>query len=173
MTLAFAVVPPMSNEIRFGRPSWRPASAAAITPAAGPDSTTTAGRRSASAMSNTPPDDPITCSAGSPRSEAAALQPVEIGPQQRPDIGADGGGAGAFELADFRQHLAGQIHGHIGQRGTQRGADAALMRVVEKGEQQRNGDGLQAGGTDGLDQRRQFVFRQRRDDGALGIDRAR
>ena len=58
--LAFAVVPPMSNEIKFAIPSCAPASCAATTPAAGPLSTAIAGMRSASATSNMPPLDPIT-----------------------------------------------------------------------------------------------------------------
>jgi len=58
--LALAVVPPMSNEIRLVRPSSLPASEAAMTPAAGPDSIAIAGMRSASAMSRMPPLDPIT-----------------------------------------------------------------------------------------------------------------
>ena len=70
--LAFAVVPPMSNEITFGSPSWRPASAAAITPAAGPDSTAIAGIRSPSATVNTPPEEPITYGEGSPIAVTAA-----------------------------------------------------------------------------------------------------
>ena len=42
------------------RPVWRAASAAATTPAAGPDSTAMAGMAMPSAASNTPPFEPIT-----------------------------------------------------------------------------------------------------------------
>ena len=58
--LALAVVPPMSKEMRFASPSWRPTSPAAMTPAAGPDSTAIAGIRSPSATVNTPPLEPMT-----------------------------------------------------------------------------------------------------------------
>ena len=105
ITLAFAVVPPMSNEIRLGRANCLPASDAAITPAAGPDSTAIAGMRSPSAMSNTPPDEPITCSLRQPKPRNRALQPVEIGRQHRPHHGAHRRRAGALELADLGQHL--------------------------------------------------------------------
>src|SRR5262249_61071135 len=47
--LALAVVPPMSNDSRFLRPDCRATRAAATTPAAGPDSTATAGMAIASA----------------------------------------------------------------------------------------------------------------------------
>jgi len=60
MRLAFAVVPPMSNEMRLGRPSCRPMIWVAMTPAAGPDSTAMAGILSPSATVNTPPEEPIT-----------------------------------------------------------------------------------------------------------------
>ena len=65
ITLALAVVPPMSKEIRSAMPSWRPISDVATTPAAGPDSTTTAGMRRHSGMSRMPPLLPMTCSGGS------------------------------------------------------------------------------------------------------------
>ena len=45
ITDALAVVPPMSMLIAFGRPIRRASSAAAMTPAAGPDSMTWTGRR--------------------------------------------------------------------------------------------------------------------------------
>ena len=57
--LALAVVPPMSNASRFSRPVWRATSAAATTPAAGPDSITTAGMATASAASRMPPFEPM------------------------------------------------------------------------------------------------------------------
>ena len=66
MRLALAVVPPMSKEMRFGRPIRSPSRCAAMTPAAGPDSTAAAGIRSAPATSRTPPLDPMTWSRGSP-----------------------------------------------------------------------------------------------------------
>ncbi len=98
------------------------------------------------------------------------LQPIEIGGEQRADIGAYRGGAGAFEFADFRQHLARQVDLHLGQRLAQRGADAAFVRIVKEREHERYGDGLQIGVADRLDQRGEFIVGQGGDDGALGVD---
>jgi hypothetical protein len=54
---AFAVVPPMSNVITLSMPSARASERAAITPAAGPDSSANTGRAAASAAVITPPED--------------------------------------------------------------------------------------------------------------------
>jgi hypothetical protein len=78
------VVPPISKEMRFGRPRRRPISAAAITPAAGPDSTAMVGMRSPSLTEKTPPLDPITHGAGRSMPVTAvssrARYEVRIGP---------------------------------------------------------------------------------------------
>ena len=115
---------------------------------------TIAGIRSASAISTMPPLDPMTYSVGKPSREAALLQPVEIGGQQRPDIGADRGRAGAFELADFRQDVAGQDRPRPPAAPRAALAEAPFMRVVEEREQQRDRDRLQPGVADRGDQRR-------------------
>ena len=59
---AFAVVPPMSSEIRLGMPVSRARKAQATTPAAGPDSTRCAGLRIAAAALIRPPLDCMICS---------------------------------------------------------------------------------------------------------------
>ena len=64
--LALAVVPPMSNDSRSRWPVCRATSAAATTPAAGPDSTAMAGMATVSAASRMPPFDPITYRRGRP-----------------------------------------------------------------------------------------------------------
>ena len=64
--LALAVVPPISNDNSFERSICWPASAAAITPAAGPDSAAIAGIFKLSSISNNPPPDPMIYGAGSP-----------------------------------------------------------------------------------------------------------
>ena len=64
--LALAVVPPISNDKSFDLSICLPARAAAITPAAGPDSAAIAGIFKLSSISNKPPPDPIMYGAGSP-----------------------------------------------------------------------------------------------------------
>jgi hypothetical protein len=68
---AFAVVPPMSNEMTSAAPTLLPTIPAAATPAAPPDSTVATGRRAAAEADITPPLDsmistgqriPISCS---------------------------------------------------------------------------------------------------------------
>ena len=62
---ALAVVPPMSSEIRLGRPVSRPSWPQAMTPAAGPDSTRCAGFRAAIAGGSVPPLDCMISSGAS------------------------------------------------------------------------------------------------------------
>ena len=57
---AFAVVPPMSNESTFATPIAAPTAAAAITPLAGPLSTSVAGRSATNDNAAVPPLDCIT-----------------------------------------------------------------------------------------------------------------
>ncbi len=111
-----AVVPPMSNDSTWSRPSRRPTSAAAITPAAGPDSTAIAGMRRPSATR----EDAAAAAHDIRRGQAHAghrrLEAREIRGQDGPDIGAHRGRARALELADLRQHLARQEDRQVGQR---------------------------------------------------------
>src|SRR6185436_12810536 len=137
MRLALAVVPPMSKEMMFSSPRWRPTSAAAITPAAGPDSTAIAGMLRPSLTPKTPPLEPITHGDG-------RLQTAEVRRQDGTDVRAHRGGAGALELANLRQHLARQEHRHVRERRPQRAADRPLVSIVEEGEEQADGDGVDA-----------------------------
>ena len=90
--------------------------------------------------------------------------------QHRSHHGTHRGRAGALEFADLRQHLGRQIYTDTRQRRAQRLADAPLMRIVQEREQERHGDRLQPRLADRLDQRRQFILGQWRDNLALRID---
>ena len=96
-------------------------------------------------------------------------QALEVGFEQRADIGADGGGRGALELADLGQDVGGQEHLHVGQGGAQQLAHALLVRGVEEREQEADGDRLRARGPDLFDQRGDFAFVERGDHVALRI----
>ena len=97
-------------------------------------------------------------------------QALQIPGQQRPDIGADRAGAGALEFADFRQHIAGQEHAHVRQGGAQNRADPSFMGIVQKREEARHGDRLQARRPNRRDDGCELRFHQRRDHLALRID---
>jgi hypothetical protein len=64
-------VPPMSNAIAFGKPASDAMRAAPTAPAAGPDTSTSAGCAAASSTFATPPDERITSGSGSPPPTAA------------------------------------------------------------------------------------------------------
>ena len=98
------------------------------------------------------------------------LQPVQVGGQHRPDIGADGRGAGALELADFRQHLAGEEHRQARKRRPEPFADAALVRVVQEGEHEADRNRVHVQAPDALDDRVQPGLVERGHDLALGVD---
>ena len=68
-----AVVPPMSRARTCRAPSLRPSSAAAVTPATGPDSSRPIGARAAWPNEHTPPLERITCSG--PRTPADRSAP--------------------------------------------------------------------------------------------------
>ena len=70
---ALAVVPPMSNAIAFSIPSRCAIPSAATTPAAGPDSSAKTGRRLASSVVITPPEDCMIWS-------GAASSPISSSP---------------------------------------------------------------------------------------------
>jgi len=65
-------------------------------------------------------------------SRSRALQPLEIAGEQRPDIGAHRGRAGALEFTDLGEDLRGQIDTDPGELLPQALTDAALVRIVEK-----------------------------------------
>ena len=71
---AFAVVPPMSNEIAFAMPSRCATPSAATTPAAGPDSSASTGRCPVSSAVITPPDDCMIVSGASIPARSSPLR---------------------------------------------------------------------------------------------------
>jgi hypothetical protein len=117
-----------------------------------------------------PPLDPITWSCGRPSPEAAALQPFEIAGQQRPDIGTHGGCARALEFADLGEDLRGQIDTDPRKLLPQALTDAALVSIVEKREQKRYRDGLQAGLADRGDHGVDIALFERGHDLPLRVD---
>src|SRR6516162_9826747 len=130
----------MSNESRSRRPVWRATSAAATTPAAGPDSTAIAGMDMAGRLE----DAAVRSHHVERRQRATArdlVEPLEIGRKNWPGIGAHCGRAGALELLDLGQHLRRQIDRDIRQRRPQPGTEPLLMRRVEEAEQERDRDG--------------------------------
>jgi hypothetical protein len=105
-----------------------------------------------------------------PELGSGALQPAEIGGEQRSDIGADAGRAETLELADLRQDLAGEIDADPGQSSPQLFAEPALVGVVEERKQQADGDGVEFGRADRRRQTVDLVLGERRHDLALGAD---
>ena len=109
--LALAVVPPMSKERRLPRPVWRATRAAATTPAAGPDSTAIAGIATASRGFK---DAAVGAHDVERRQALGAgrlLEAGEVGGEDRADVGAHRRRAGALELLDLGQDLAGEVDG--------------------------------------------------------------
>ena len=169
--LALAVVPPMSKERRLPRPVWRATSAAATTPAAGPDSTAIAGMATASPASRMPPLERHDVERRQALAARRLLQARQVGGEDRADVGAHRRRAGALELLDLRQHLAGEIDRHARQRGAQARAEPALVLGVEEAEQQRDGDAPRRA-RPSVPRSAPSISRlgQRRDDGAVGAD---
>ncbi len=78
MTATSALVPPMSKVISRSKPAALPTNAAPITPAAGPESSVSTGRRPASAAGMMPPFDLVdSTGARMPRSRIPASSPVK------------------------------------------------------------------------------------------------
>ena len=103
---ALAVVPPMSSEIRFGRPVSRPSWPHAMTPAAGPDSTRCAGFRAAIAGGSVPPlDCMISSGASIPASRSLLRERVDVPADGGPEVRVDDGGARALVLADLGEDV--------------------------------------------------------------------
>ena len=99
------------------------------------------------------------------------LQPLEVGGEHRSDVGADGGRAGALELADLGQDLARQEHRDAGERGPQPLADPLLVHVVEEREHEADRDRLHAvEAPDRAGERIDLGFVEGGDDRSLRID---
>ena len=161
----------MSKESRSSRPVWRATSAAATTPAAGPDSTAMrrhgdglGGFQDAAVRAHQ-----VAAAAARGRCVTCSSR-VQIGGEDRPDIGADGGRAGALELLDLGQHFRREIDRHVRQRRAQPRAEPPLVLRIEEAEQQRDRNGIDPRLLQRRDQRVDLVFSERRDDGAVRAD---
>ena len=105
-----------------------------------------------------------------PERRNRTLQPVEVAREQRSDIGAYRGRAGALELADLGQHLRGEVDADPGKRAAQPLADEALMPVVEEREQKRYRHCFEPGVADRGDHTIDLGFVERDDDLPLRVD---
>ena len=147
-----------------------PASAAAMTPAAGPDFDRH--RRHPQRLTNI--DHTAARSHDEqprqPELRDRALEPMEITGKQRADIGADRCRAGALELPDLGQHLTGKIDADPRQRLSQSLAYAPFVHVVEEREQTRHRDRIEPGVPDPGDHRINVGFLERGDHVSLRID---
>ena len=103
-----------------------------------------------------------------PRILQAGLEPPDIAAHPRADIGIEAGGREALELAIERQHLAGDREIGVGAFLSEDLLDALLVRGVEVGVQQADGDGVDAGLTQRPCALPHLRLVQRHDDLALG-----
>ena len=102
------LVPPRSQVMAFSKPAARAMAAAAITPAAGPDSAVRAGMPRAVAVDMMPPFDcTMWKRPPKPPCRQRAFELAEIVRHDRLQIGVERGGGGALEFADLRQDLGG------------------------------------------------------------------
>ena len=98
------------------------------------------------------------------------LELRQVGTEDGPDIGADGGRAGALELADLRQHFGREIDGNVRKCRPQPAAEALLVRRIEEAEQQRDRNRFHVLGLEIGDQSVDLRLRERRRDLPVGAD---
>ena len=137
-----AVVPPMSNEITSGAPMSCPTRPAAVTPAAPPDSSVRTGRRAAKRRRH----HPAARVHDLERATDAELgelrfQPGEVAGHDGSDIRAHHGGHRALVLAHLGPDLGRRHHERVGERGTQRARNRALVLGIRVGVEQADGHG--------------------------------
>ena len=139
---ALAVVPPMSNAIRFSSPSLCDIPSAATTPAAGPDSRANTGRSFASSEVITPPDDCMICERRvlEPDPVEAGADPVDVRRHQRSHVGVDDGRRRPLVLTLLPQDLARERDRRGGKLLGEDRPDALLVLGVEIGVQEADGD---------------------------------
>ena len=171
MRLALAVVPPMSKEMRFERPIRPPSRCARDDPGRGPRLDGGGGHPERPGHVEDPAARPHDVEPGKPEPGEGRFQPLEVGGEDRPDVGADGGRARALELADLREDLARQEHREAGERRPQPFADPLLVRVVEEREHEADGDRVHTPEPpDRADERIDLRVVEGGDDLALGVD---
>ena len=140
---AFAVVPPMSNEIALSMPMRRASSRTPTTPAAGPDSMMCIGVAAAASAVVSPPFDCISKSgAVDAAAPQPAAQPAQIALDDRPDIGVDDRRRCPLVFVDDRQHLGADRERDIGRQPRRDLLDPDLMRRVQIRVQQADRDRL-------------------------------
>ena len=153
----------MSRPIALPSPLARARRPAPTAPPAGPERTLQAPARAASAAGATPPEDCITSGAGSPPSAAASLEPAQVAAEQRREVGVDRGGRAALVLPEAGQDLVRGGDVDAGKLAPQMLGEPALMRGVEVGEEQADGDRLGAALADRLRQPRRLAVVERLD----------
>ena len=100
-----------------------------------------------------------------------ALQPLQIGGQDRPDIGADRGRAGALELLDLRQHLATTDRSaRPGSAARRRAPSRRSCSGLRKLNSSETAIASHARRLQRRDQAVDLALGERRDDGAVGAD---
>ena len=127
-------VPPRSAVMTFSKPAALAIAAAAMTPAAGPDSAVRTGNLRAPSTDMTPPFDcTMWNSPAKSRSLERALQPVQIAADDRLQIGVERGRRGALEFADLRQDLVRGDDMIVGPDGARRRGGGALVGGIGVG----------------------------------------
>ena len=170
MRLALAVVPPMSKEMRSGRPSWSPKGGG------GDDAGGGAGLDEGGGHAQSLVDgEDATARTHEVEGRVLAFfeevgEGVEVAFEDGGDVGADGGGAGALVFADFGEDFAGEEDADAGEAVAQGVADGAFVVGVEEGEEEADGDGFDMVGLEEGNQGVEFVEGKGGGHTALGVD---
>ena len=135
----------MSKASTLPFPSSLPKKAAAMAPAAGPDSSMRTGARSASATWVSPPLESMR-SSGAGMLASARRRPIssKIALGQRLDIGIGYRGGRALEFAHLGRHLVRGGHGQPRQGARHDARGLRLVTRVRVGVKEDDGDGLHA-----------------------------
>ena len=164
----------MSNEIRLLRPASWPKCAAAITPAAGPDSTMRHGMRVASVHEMMPPFDCIMCSGHlDARRRERIAHALEVRGDARPEIRVHRRRARALVLAILRIDVARNRHEALRQHFARDLACPLLVRGVPERKQEADAERFDAFGGERFERLPQCGFIERRHDRALRVDALR
>ena len=141
-----AVVPPMSRKSTSWTPSRRPSSAAAVTPATGPDSSSVIGASAARSNEETPRSTASRTWVRRRRRPEVRSQVAEIGGDRWLHIGRKHGRARPFELAPLRADL---VRGHdldVAPELRQELGSATLMLGVRPRVEEADRDGIDVEG---------------------------
>ena len=158
----------MSKPIALPSPLARASRPAPTAPPAGPERTLQAPARAASAAGATPPEDCMTSGCGSPPPPPPRSSRVEVAAEQRREVGVDRGRRAALVLAEAGQDLVRCGDVDAGQLAPQVLGEPALVRGVEVGEEQADGDRLGAALADRRRQPRRLAVAERLDHALAG-----